>query len=378
MKRSSKLTQEAVEAASPRSREYIIMDAGCDGLALRVRPNGSKSWQFRWREGGRLRRVSLGPVAEVTLALARERATDGAWMRDDPGGANGDRGVRFGDLAAAFVKMKEESGIRSHAPRAYIRSQLIPTFGHVPAAELSTPRIAAWFHAYSSDRPGGANEALVLLAAVLAYGRAEGRIPADTPDPCAPIRKNPRRNAGRILSADGLAALGRVLRRPYVLDPEALDVISLILFTGCRSGEILRLRWDEVSHDRLSLKQAKTGARDVLLSEPAKRILRRLKPDRMGVYVFPSKETISEPRRNIDAAWRRIKDAAGLDPAFRLHDLRHSYASHAVMGGETLYMTGRLLGHRNPASTERYAHYDGAFLSAAAERVCARVAKMIG
>lgn len=377
MKRSSKLTQEAVEAASPRSSEYIIMDAGCDGLALRVRPNGSKTWQYRWSENGKRRRVSLGRVADVPLALARERATDGAWMRDDPDGEHAPRGVRFADLAAAFVKMKEESGIRSDAPRIYIRSQLIPAFGHVPAAELSTPRIAAWFHGYSADRPGGANEALVLLAAVLAYGRSEGRIPADTPDPCAPIRKNPRRNAGRILSADGLASLGRVLQRPYSLDPEAADIISLILFTGCRSGEILRLRWDEVRHDRLSLKQTKTGARDVILSKPAKNILKRLKPDRMGVYVFPAKHSISEPRPNIDAAWRRIKDAAGVNPAFRLHDLRHSYASHAMMGGETLYMTGKLLGHRNPSSTERYAHYDGAFLSAAAERICGRVAKMM-
>ena len=46
MKRSYRLTQEAVDAASPRSREYVIMDASCEGLALRVRPHGEDSDQI--------------------------------------------------------------------------------------------------------------------------------------------------------------------------------------------------------------------------------------------------------------------------------------------------------------------------------------------
>ncbi len=375
MKHSSKLTQESVDAAGPREREYIVIDDQVQGLALRVRPNGSKTWQIRWREDGKLKRVSMGDANQIALVDARRRMLNPLWRQETQEDPSAPAGMLFGDLAKVFLEAKDKAGRRSQSPRMYIRSQLVPAFGHVPAAKLTTPQIAAWFHDYSSTRPGGANEALTLLAGALKFGRLNGHIPPGLPDPCAPVRKNPRRNAGRILSADGLAALGRVLRRPDFRDRDAADAVKLILQTGCRSGEIIRLQWSEVHRDHLSLKQAKTGPRDVQLSKTAQSILQRRKRERLGEYVFPSPQTITRPCRNINASWRRIKALAGIDPNFRLHDLRHSYASHAVMSGETLAMTGQLLGHRNPSSTERYAHYDGAFLSAAAERVTALVAK---
>lgn len=373
MRHSAKLTQEAVEAAAPRKREYIVIDDQAQGLALRVRPNGSKTWQLRWREDGKLKRVTMGDATKISLADARRRTSE-PFLRDDREDQKSTPpGSLFGDLAQAYLLSFEQGGRRSDATWMYIRSQLIPAFGHVPAPELTTPRIAAWFHEYSSTRPGGANEALALLARVLKHGRERGLIPPDLPNPCAPIRKNPKRNAGRILSADGLAALGRALKRPDWRDRDAADAIKLILLTGCRSGEIIRLRWDEFERDHLKLKQTKTGPRDVQLSKHARTILTRRRKDRLGLFVFPSPKTISQPRKNFNSHWVRIKARAGIDPKLRLHDLRHSYASHAVMSGETLAMAGQLLGHSSPISTERYAHYDGAFLSAAAERVTALV-----
>ena len=58
---------------------------------------------------------------------------------------------------------------------------------------------------------------------------------------------------------------------------------------------------------------------------------------------------------NLNASWRRIRQHANLDDV-RLHDLRHTYASRALSLGEGLPMIGRLLGHRDIGSTERYAH----------------------
>lgn len=378
MKHSAKLTQESVDAAAPRKREYIIIDDQAAGLALRVRPNGSKTWQLRWREDGKLKRVTIGDATKIKLADARRRTSE-PYLREERGEANsGQDAILFGDLAQMYLEAKERGGLKSQSPRMYIRSQLIPAFGHVSATALTTPRIAAWFHEYSSTRPGGANEAIALLAGILKHGRLQGLIPPDLPNPCAPIRKNPKRNAGRILSAEGLAALGRVLKRHENGDRDASDAIKLILLTGCRSGEIIRLRWDEVERDHLKLKQTKTGPRDVQLSKSARSILARRKRERLSQFVFPSPRTISQSRKDFNSHWIRIKERAGIDPKFRLHDLRHSYASHAVMSGETLAMAGQLLGHRSSISTERYAHYDGAFLSAAAERVTAEVAKAMG
>ena len=68
-----------------------------------------------------------------------------------------------------------------------------------------------------------------------------------------------------------------------------------------------------------------------------------------------------------------VRDEAGIVADAQLHDLRHSHASHAIMNGEALHMTGRLLGHRREASTSCYAHLDDATLSAAAERVAEEI-----
>jgi len=75
--------------------------------------------------------------------------------------------------------------------------------------------------------------------------------------------------------------------------------------------------------------------------------------------------------------WRRIRAEAGLADDVRLHDLRHSYASHAVMRGESLMITGKLLGHRHTATTERYAHLTDHFLLEAAERVANRILSLL-
>ena len=66
--------------------------------------------------------------------------------------------------------------------------------------------------------------------------------------------------------------------------------------------------------------------------------------------------------------WQRIRQRAGLMDV-RLHDLRHTFASHAVRSGVPLPVVARLLGHRNVAMTLRYAHAGDAEVAAAAERV---------
>ena len=72
-----------------------------------------------------------------------------------------------------------------------------------------------------------------------------------------------------------------------------------------------------------------------------------------------------------------IRCKSGLSSDIRLHDLRHTFASQAVMQGETLMMTGQLLGHRHIATTQRYAHLEDRFLLQAAERVAAEILKRV-
>ena len=104
------------------------------------------------------------------------------------------------------------------------------------------------------------------------------------------------------------------------------------------------------------------------IGKPAILLLQRRREHRHSDYVFPSPFDAGKPRSTIICAWRRICRDAGLK-GLRLHDLRHTFASHAVMQGEGLFMAGKLLGHRYASSAERYAHLDGRFLLDAAERV---------
>ena len=146
--------------------------------------------------------------------------------------------------------------------------------------------------------------------------------------------------------------------------------VRLLLLTGCRPGEIRCLRWCEVKPDRLTLIDAKTGPRHVLLGEAARGLLDGLAEMASGEWVFPGKGG-DEPLTKDDlySFWLKARDTAGIVADARLHDLRHAHASHAVMNGESLHVAGRPLGHRRASTTNRYVHLDDATLSQASERI---------
>ena len=154
--------------------------------------------------------------------------------------------------------------------------------------------------------------------------------------------------------------------------------MRLILLTGCRPGEVRRLRWSEVKPDRLTLTDAKTGPRHVLLGGAARELLDGLAETASGEWVFPGEDANGPLGVNrLYRFWLKVRDQAGIVADARLHDLRHAHASHAVMGGEGLHVAGRLLGHRRASTTNRYVHLDDATLSQAAERVAAAIKRKL-
>ncbi|MEM1182925.1 MAG: site-specific integrase [Acidobacteriota bacterium] len=138
--------------------------------------------------------------------------------------------------------------------------------------------------------------------------------------------------------------------------PYAIAAIRLLVLTGCRSAEILKLRWEEVDFERrcLHLPDSKTGKRTILLNGPAIEILEGLEPAEGNPWVVPG-EKPGTRRRSLQAIWERIRKEAEL-PDVRIHDIRHTYASFGVNGGQNLAVVGRLLGHSKITTTQRYAH----------------------
>ena len=196
-------------------------------------------------------------------------------------------------------------------------------------------------------------------------------------NPMRGIRRNRRPALTRFLSREEIGRLHKALDRQTRKGGwEQADIIRLLLLTGCRKGEIVRLRWSEVDGDRLVLADGKTGPRTLPLNTQARRILER-QPRDGSSFVFPSPRDPSRPRSRNLALWYRVRREAGIEDV-RLHDLRHTHASHAVMNGVPVPVVSRLLGHSNVRMTLRYAHLGDRDIEAAAERVGQSIAAIMG
>ncbi len=184
--------------------------------------------------------------------------------------------------------------------------------------------------------------------------------------------KEPKRE--RYLSDAELERLGRVLaevEQEGAEEPQAIAALRLLLFTGCRRGEILGARWRDVNTERgvLHLRDAKAGPRDVPLNAPALEVLQSLPRD--GEWIIPRR--VAQSPLRLVRVWHRVRSRAGLDDV-RIHDLRHGFASVAVASGIALYTVGGLLGHSLPSTTARYAHLADDPLRRATELVGSRIA----
>jgi integrase len=221
--------------------------------------------------------------------------------------------------------------------------------------------------------PGTAARATAVLGAVLAFATTRGLRPDN---PARGVRLNKGRKVERFLSAGELARLGEALTAAEHkgINPAMIAAIRLLLLTGCRKSEILGLRWDWVDNERglLRLPDSKTGAKTIPLGAPAVEILAGLPRRACCPWVLPAARgdghLVGLPR-----AWRKIAKAAGL-AGVRLHDLRHGFASAAVADGSSLYILGKVLGHTQARTTEKYAHLDADPVRAVADRTARKIA----
>ena len=164
--------------------------------------------------------------------------------------------------------------------------------------------------------------------------------------------------------------------RPKRLSPEdwrAIALYRLLLFTGARLSEIQTLHRDWIDFERgeARLPDSKTGAKTIALPPPALEILEGLPKFKGNPYVLPGTKKGTH-FIGVQKPWQRIRGLAGL-PTLRLHDLRHAFASLAVANNESLFLVGKVLGHKKAATTERYAHLSQDPMKQLADRTAARL-----
>ena len=224
-----------------------------------------------------------------------------------------------------------------------------------------------------------ANYVVEMLSAMFKRAEKWRMVPEDS-NPCTAVLRYKRPARDRFLTDAEFTRLGRVLcemEEGGEISSHAVAAIRLLMLTGCRRNEIVALRWDEVNLKRreLRLRQTKTGPRTVPLSPAAIRILSQRPRVPGNPWVIPGGNE-GEYLKYIHDPGCKVRERANLEDV-RLHDLRHSFASRALVLGESLPMIGKLLGHTRVQTTARYAHVGGGYVKEAAARIAASIAENI-
>ncbi len=137
------------------------------------------------------------------------------------------------------------------------------------------------------------------------------------------------------------------------------NLVKLALFTGMRKNELLKLKWKDVDSKKgfIYIRNPKSGRDEVIpLNNSAIEVIKaQALSDEDEFLLFPGKN--GEARHDIRHPWKRIKNLAGLPDDFRFHDLRHTFASLLASSGKVdIYTLQKLLTHKSPQMTQRYAH----------------------
>ena len=372
MARKMRLSDRNVAQLRVEKSEYTVWDTRVTGLGVRVRPSGYRTFVFLDSRGGSSKRRSLGPMALMGVEEARARCLDML--------SGGEKVLQqvwsavaaplFRDFVSGVWRVDCYERLKSssrHRVDSALTSQLLPAFGSTPLDRIGCRDVIRWFDRYSATAPGGANRVLELMRQIMNHAKVHGHLETN---PASGIRRNPARRLNRFLSRDEIIRLHEELDQCVAEKrsraPQA-DIIRLLFYTGCRSGEIRNLKWDDVGDNTLDLTDSKTGPKRVYLNSEARVIIKR-QPRTDSPHVFPSPMNPSQPFPEFLSLWRLVRKRAGIEDV-RLHDLRHNFASWAVMRGVPLPAVARLLGHQQVSMTLRYAHVHDKEVEAAAERI---------
>ena len=363
-----RLNDRRVDTLKPRKSAYDVRDRELKGFGVRVLPSGAKRYFIHSQHRGRRVWKIVGQAGSIGVDEARDRARVMlASIRngtDEQAAAPRDTVFEIvaDEVFRRYARNWKSSTLKVN--RNYYRNHILPWFEGRPIADITAHDVRRWF-ASLHNTPVSADRSAPILSVIMRQAEVYGYRPEGT-NPCTGIRRYRRQGRERFLSVAEIRRLGRVLARHDADHPQATAIIRLLLLTGCRKGEIVSLKW-HFYRDKLFLPDSKTGPRTVWLSSAARAILDGL--PRKTIWKFPSPRTDGFlSAAAVDPIWNRLRAEAGLCDV-RLHDLRHTYASMALAQGETVLTIGRLLGHRDPATTLKYTHLSDSMVREAVDTV---------
>ena len=357
------LTQRRVDNAKPRKKQYELTDRKVKGFFLRVYPQKHnapedatrKNWFLRITHQGESHFFNIGDAATIPIEKARTIAERHiARIRAVP-----NTSILFEHVAAevfeGYSRRWKPSTLK--VSQQYYRLYIESYFTGWAIDSITHSDVQTWFSTLS-ETPASANRALQVLSVIMRESENYGYRAEDS-NPCSGIRRLRTPKREKYLTEDEITQLGEILRQYEDDFPNAVYAIYLILLTGCRRSEILSLQWRWYRDGCLYLPDSKTGPRIIYLCKDAQAVLAtiRKRSRKQSKYVFPAERAHAKSgfTQDIFGVWKRIRNQMGLH-TLRLHDLRHTYASHALRMGVNIRVISRLLGHSNPNSTLCYLH----------------------
>jgi len=395
------LTSAQAREAKPRSTRYEITCEALPGFILRVLPTGKKVFFARYRGAdGKDHRHRLGMLGQdLGVEEARREAMAILARREAPASAvEPTRRARKVEVAPApvvapvvvapvavavapvdvpksptlrefavrfeheHIDMYLKPGTADHY-RSSLRLYILPALGDRPLDEITTADIQRIQNSLKS-MPCAANFTRAVLSCL--FTKAEEWDVSSRRNPTVRVKRFEERAIERFLSPDEREAVEKVLEsaehipagKAGHIGRDGIWAIRLLTLTGMRRDEVRDLKWEEVDWRQglLRLPDSKTGKRDVVVSDEVMALLGAIRDAKGGPrrgLVVCSKT--GNKLHSLGATWRTVRKWAGV-PDMRLHDLRHSVASDAIMNGVPLEVVGKMLGHKNYRTTQRYAH----------------------
>ena len=387
--RISKRSVDAFSCELGKDRTFL-WDTALSGFGVCAYPSGKKTYVAQYRKNGRSPRVTVGDHGRLTPDQARSIALvmlSGVEQGIDPveqrraGRAVPTLQSVADDYLRLHVALKRKGRTEAEY-RRILAICISPALGTKRITDVSRSEVAK-LHADLSETPHQANRALALISAIWNWAARRGEVQRDQ-NPATNIEKYREAARDRFLTSAEFARLGDALReaetiglpwtvddtkptskhaakemnRRTIIDPHAAAAIRLLILTGARLQEVLKAQWSEVDLERgiIFLSDAKTGKKPVYLSAAAQAVIATVPRIDGNPYIIAGKNPAA-PRADLTNPWSSVRRAAGLD-GVRVHDLRHSFASIGAGAALGLPVIGKLLGHSQSVTTQRYAHLD--------------------
>ncbi len=381
---TGRISKRSVDALKPGERNKLLWDSDLPGFGLKVTPAGGRTYLVQFRLGGRkgrTRRVTIGKHGPLTPEQARQEAkrilgevAAGQDPAEDRTRAR--QAITVAELCDLYllegVAIKKASTVAMDRTR--IELHVKPLLDKRRARDIAQDDVQRFMTSVAKrSGKGAASRTVGMLGGIFSFALRKRLC---SKNPVRGVERFPDHKVERFLSPAELGRVGETLAAAEQggVNPYAVAAIRMLMFTGCRKAEVLTLLWDHIDWDNgcLRLPDSKTGAKTVALGAPAVELLHSLPRIDDNPYVFPGTKERAH-LVGLQKIWHRLRNRAEL-PDVRLHDLRHSFASLGAAGGDSLLIIGKLLGHKDAVSTQRYAHLGDDPLRSAANRISQQIA----